>query len=450
MLMAEAFSSLLQVWERGDLSAVPTTLIIDKVLISLYQVLVHTLIAQNTNGLWGPSNSREVAAYATLTISKASILPFATPFPDEIDSAIAAGQKFILSTKDTAPSFLWIEKVTYGSIVLAESYILAALNASSKESLSPSSKVVSLATIPSVDIEGLTKTCFGSLLSDSVDTWKLQAAFIEGCLFRPYLQRLVSDVIPGMKSEKAFEVVPFVWTACSYFTKQPLTTSSLREKIGASLLDQLNGKSYKSSLPTTNGTGHGTNGTELVNGESIHERLATMTNGHCEHEKDINKTNAGSIYEHTTTTNGDSKPEESTATDISSRATQTIARVLEGALPTCATVVRVPNKLTFLLPANFTGDLTDTFFKGTITSDAAVNELFATAARSIFTAYDDELARIVGPEVSVQLVTNRPDSGAFFQAGVYIPSLDEVWFTSTYARYLTLHASLIRIESSLI
>ena len=436
MLMVEAFSSLLQVWERGDLSAVPTTLIVDKVLISLYQVLVHTLMVQNANGSWGPANSREVTAYATLTISKASMLPFAAPFRAKIDSAIAAAQNFLLSTTDTAPSFLWIEKVTYGSIVLAESYVLAALNATSKEPLSPSSKVVSLATIPSVDVEQLTETCFGSLLSHSTDAWKLQAAFIEGCLFRPYLQRLVSGVLPDIKNEKAFEVVSFVWTACNYSAKQPLTTSSLRQKMGASLLDQLNGKSFKASLPTTNGTGHSTNGTKLANGESMHDGLKTISNGHCEPKNGIHKTNGYLIHEQSTTTNGDPKHEESTATDVSRRATQIITRVLEGAAPTCATVTRVPDELTFLLPANFTGDLTDTFFNGTVTSDVSINELFAKAAQSTFTAYDDEFARIVGPEASVQLVTDRPGSGAFFEAGVYISSLDEVWFTSTYARYI--------------
>ena len=444
MLMAEAFSSLLQVWGRGELSAVPTTLIVDQVLMSLYQILVHTLMVQNSNGSWGPSNSREVTAYATLTVSKASILPFVALFRAKIDSAIAAARKFLLSSTDTAPSFLWIEKVTYGSIVLAESYVLAALNVSSKEPLSPSSKVDSLATIPPVDVEQLTRTCFGSLLFDSADTWKLQAAFIEGCLFRPYLQRLVSDVMPGIEDEKAFEVIPFVWTVYNYSAKLPLTTSSLREKMGASLLDRLDGKSFKGNLPPTNGTGHSTNSIKLVNGESMHERPNTTTNGHCEHKESINKTNGSLTHEHTTTNHGDLINEESTAMDISSRVTQTIARVLEGAAPTCTPVTRVPYELTFLLPANFTGNLTDTFFKGTITSDARVNELFATAAQSTFTAYDDEFARIVGPEASVQLVTNRPDSGAFFEAGVYIPSLDEVWFTSTYARYLTLHLSFNR------
>ena len=141
MLMAEAFSSLLQVWEQGELFAIPTSLVVDGVIMSLFQVLVRTLMTQNANKTWGPSNSQEVTAYATLTISKASTLPFAAVIRAQVDSAIASAQEFLPRTKETAPSFLWVEKVTYGSIVLGESYVLAALNASPKVPLSLSSRV---------------------------------------------------------------------------------------------------------------------------------------------------------------------------------------------------------------------------------------------------------------------------------------------------------------------
>ena len=438
MLMAEAFSSFLQVWEQGELFAIPTSLVVDGVIISLFQVLVRTLMTQNANGSWGSSNSREVTAYATLTISKASTLPFAAFIRAQLDSAIASAQDFLLRTKETAPSFLWVEKVTYGSIVLGESYVLAALNASPKVPLSLSSRVASLAKMPSVDVEHLTKVCFGSLLFDSTEAWKLQAAFLEGCLHRPYLQRLADDVVPGANNDKVFEVVPFVWTMCNYSAKQSLTTSSLRRVIGASLLEQLGNKPFKGNSSTTNGTAHSINGSKLVNGESMHEELHTPVNGHSEHEQGIKRANGDFMKEDLTTTiNGDSKPEKPSMTDISARASQACTRVLRGAPSTYHTAMRVPDELTFLLPANFTGNLTDTFFKGTTTSDASVNALLKAAARSTFTSYDDDFARIVGPKVSTQLVANRPGSGAFFEAGVYIPSLDEVWFTSSYARYAT-------------
>ena len=438
MLMAEAFSSLLQVWEQGELFAVPTSLIVDGVIIPLFQVLVRTLMTQNANGSWGPSNSREVTAYATLTISKASTLPIGAFIRAQVDSAIASAQEFLLRTKETAPSFLWVEKVTYGSTVLGESYVLAALNASPKVPFSLSSKVASLAKIPSVDVEHLTKVCFGSLLLDSTERWKLQAAFFEGCLHRPYLQRLADDVVPGAKNDKVFEIVPFVWTMCNYSAKQPLSTSSLRREIGASVLEQLGNKPFKRSTSSTNGTAHGIYGSNLANGDSMHEGLHTAVNGHSKHEQGIKPANGDFKNEDITkTVNGDFKPEEPSMTEISARANQACTQVLGGAASTYQAAMRVPDELTFLLPANFTGNLTDTFFKGTTTSDASVNALLTAAARSTFTSYDDNFARIVGSKVSTQLVANRPGSGAFFEAGVYIPSLDEVWFTSTYARYAT-------------
>ena len=269
--MAEAFSSLLQVWERGDLSAIPTSLVEDGVIISLFQVLVRTLMMQNANGSWGPSNSREETAYATLTIFKASILPFAAVIRAQIDSAIAAAQEFLLHTKETGPSFLWVNKVTYGSFVLGESYVLAALNASRKVSLLLSSRTASLGKILSVDVEHLTRVCFGSLLSDSTEAWKLQAAFLEGCLLGPHLQRLASDIVPGAENDKVLKVVPFVRTTCNCSPKQSLTTSSLGEIMGASLLEQPSNKSSKGSTSTTNGTPHNIDGSKLVNGDSMHD-----------------------------------------------------------------------------------------------------------------------------------------------------------------------------------
>lgn len=299
MLMAEAFSSLLKAWDQGNVSTVPLTLIVDSAIVSLYQVLVRTLIAQNANGSWGPSNSREVTAYATLTIFKASALPFAASICGPIDSAIAAAHKFLLGTEETAPSYLWVEKVTYGSVILAKSYVLAALNVSFKVQPSLSSKVASLATIPSVEVEHLSQTCFGSPLFGPKEAWKLQAAFIEGCLLRPYLQRLADDLVPGIKDETAFEVIPFIWTAYSYVEKQLLSISSLRENIGVSLLEYINDKFFLK--PSTH--------TRLDNGSSKNEKLATTVN-------DSPKPDPTTIFdgysnhEHTPIVNGNSNFEE--------------------------------------------------------------------------------------------------------------------------------------------
>lgn len=155
--------------------------------------------------------------------------------------------------------------------------------------------------------------------------WKLHAAFIEGCLFRPYLQRLASDFLPSIKENKAFEAIPFIWTAYSYAEMQPLSTSGLREKIGASLIEHPKHKFFQklSSISSmTNGMGHGS---ELVNGDSD---PATTVNGYSKNEP-TTKGNVFAKRELNSTSIGGLKHEmPTTTTDITSRASQACIRAL--------------------------------------------------------------------------------------------------------------------------
>ncbi|PGG95909.1 hypothetical protein AJ79_09819 [Helicocarpus griseus UAMH5409] len=406
MLMAEAFAGLLQTWDRGDLSAVPATLIVDEVVVSLYQILVRTLMAQNADGSFGSSGSREVTAYATLTISKASVLPFAAPLAAQINRAIATAQEFISSTTETTPSYLWIEKVTYGSEVLAESYVLAAINASQKKPLDLLPETTSLTTAPLVDIVHLYETCFKSPVFAAADFWRVQAAFIESCLYRPYLRRLAENTVTGKRNHKAFEVVPFVWTVYSYLETQFMTTSALRAKIGDSLLEDLAHSSSKAVKTVYDGatTNGNVKDAAIVNGD--------LTNGD------------GNDVEFV---NGNSKP----AILAINKERQTYACALKGS----STVTHVPYELTYLLPDGAASNLHDTFVQSTNTSSISLNSLLGAAAKSVFTSYDSDFAQVVGTNVSAKLIINLPGSGAFYELGAYIPDLNEVWFTSTFAKY---------------
>jgi hypothetical protein len=387
MLMAEAFSKLLQVWERGDLSIIPAALIVDEITISLYQVLVRTLLAQNSNGSWGPSNSRETTAYAILTISKASVLPYAAPLQEKIEKSIAAAQEFILSTADTGPNYLWVEKVSYGSKTLAESYILAALNATFKQPLTLSSAEKLATTSKLEDIKRLYQTCFETPLFAAEESWKLHAAFIESCLYHPYLQQLAKDA-KSHPENKTIEVISFVWTVYNYLEKQPLTTSTLRQKMSASLLEQLSSKVVKTIACNGSITNGKTNGAEHVNGNS-----SNVANGICREKN-----------------------------------------AYQRALKKPSGITHVPIELTYLLPDNHTGDLHNTFVQSSVTSSASINALLASAANSVFTSYDNSFAEIVGFDATSELIINRPDSGAFYELGAYIPPLNEVWFTSTFTK----------------
>ena len=90
----------------------------------------------------------------------------------------------------------------------------------------------------------------------------------------------------------------------------------------------------------------------------MHAGLHTVVNGHSEHEQGIKRANGDFMKEDLiTTVNGDSRSEEPNMRNISARANQACTRVLRGAASTYLTSMRVPDELTFLFPANFTGNL---------------------------------------------------------------------------------------------
>lgn len=240
MLMAEAFSNLLIVWDKGELPAFPSTFIANSVLICLYQVVVRILNSQNADGSWGSERSSEVTAYALLALCKASIIPHTAAIRPLIQQAMATGRAFMLeNARREELTHTWIEKVTYGSVVLRETYVLAALKMTDPETVpvTLSSRVADLSPVTSLaSIQNLSQLCFKSPIFATSEAWKLQAAYIESQLFSPYLNRLVEDVVPGIKHKSAFEAIPFAWTASNYAAKQPLSTLQLRQCIGASLL----------------------------------------------------------------------------------------------------------------------------------------------------------------------------------------------------------------------
>lgn len=243
MLMAEAFSNLLVVWDRGEIPAFPSTFIANSVLIYLYQVVVRILNSQNADGSWGSERSSEVTAYALLALCKASIIPHTAAIRPLIQQVMVAGRAFMLENAHREElTHTWVEKVTYGSVILRETYVLAALKMTDPENvpITLSSRVADLSPVTSLaTIQDLSHLCFKSPIFATSDAWKLQAAYIESQLFSPYLNRLAEDVVPGIKHKSAFEAIPFAWTASNYAAKQPMSTSQLRQRIGASLLKVL-------------------------------------------------------------------------------------------------------------------------------------------------------------------------------------------------------------------
>lgn len=95
--------------------------------------------------------------------------------------------------------------------------------------------------------------------------------------------------------------------------------------------------------------------------------------------------------------------------------------------------VAIPYEYTYLLPDAFNGNVSYTFVNGTTTSNISLNNLFHTASQAPFIAYSQDFIDLLGPNAQPELIQDRTASEDYFafEAGVWVPELDEVWFTSS-------------------
>jgi len=185
--MAGAFSKLFEEWDRGNLPALPESLIRDEVLLVALQCLVQTLRKQKLNGSWGCIGPVEESSYATLTLKALLSFPWAIFFQPQLFSAIQRARSF-LDHEPSSSEYLWIEKVTYRSPYLASAYVTSAQNSSTRSpQLGNRSKMFCrVPTLPGF------AASIDRNLTIKEPRWLLIASWIEAEL---YLNRLQQDPI---------------------------------------------------------------------------------------------------------------------------------------------------------------------------------------------------------------------------------------------------------------
>ena len=216
MLMSQAFMSLLRSHDRGELTALDTSLVCDCIPLALFQALSRTLQLQNEDGSWSSPPCREVTAYSLLTIAAIATMPFAYHVEREIVTAIDIGRTALvqLVASDISPEYLWIEKVAYSSMVLNETYVLAALSLTSTPTVRLDSAVGS-DTIEIKKVEKFVPFYQKLLTIGTLPAWRIRISLLEGCLFGPLLRKVRFEVFPardlGGKEETYWDNIRFTW-----------------------------------------------------------------------------------------------------------------------------------------------------------------------------------------------------------------------------------------------
>ncbi|KAI9654815.1 MAG: geranylgeranyl pyrophosphate synthetase [Bathelium mastoideum] len=115
-------------WRAGSLPTISDKTITETLLPILTALSVKTIRSQNSDGSWGTKGFKEETAYAVLVLAYSLHLPLKQGFNSDVDTSVEKGRVFLRSKTTISREDLWVEKVTYASDVLSESYILAALN----------------------------------------------------------------------------------------------------------------------------------------------------------------------------------------------------------------------------------------------------------------------------------------------------------------------------------
>jgi hypothetical protein len=131
MLISRSLVELFSRWSFGGLPLFEGDVVVFQIVPLLLRCLSQILASQRPNGAWGLLGPFEETAYAVLALVSLLSLPLPVSLSRKAILAMEMGRAFLLTRGDTHCEFLWIEKITYGSKHLMDTYVLTALNASS-------------------------------------------------------------------------------------------------------------------------------------------------------------------------------------------------------------------------------------------------------------------------------------------------------------------------------
>ncbi|KAJ6438979.1 Copalyl diphosphate synthase-like protein [Purpureocillium lavendulum] len=234
-LLVGSLVSLMASLEQNRLLHVFDEDLQSRIAVTLAQACLRPLFDQKDDGSW--NHSMEETAYGVLILCEARRLYIFDDLREPLDSAIVRGVAFLDSNDSQVQNYVWIEKVTYASPLLTESYLLAARKAAScpvvasvGSDLEPKSS--------SKRMDQYARLFHQTPLFESLPEWELRASLIEASLFLPLLRPRRLDVFPrkGVEDDKYFDLIPFFWTSPNNRARTYASTWFLYEMMNITLL----------------------------------------------------------------------------------------------------------------------------------------------------------------------------------------------------------------------
>ncbi|KAI1128184.1 Copalyl diphosphate synthase [Nemania abortiva] len=213
VLIVEAFVDILNLIEQNKLPGVFDEDLQSRLAVALFQACLRPLLDQQADGSW--NGSIEETAYGVLILSEARRVCFFNDLRQPLDQAIERGVAFIQSIEDRPLNYIWIEKVSYASRLLTDSYTLGALKAAS---LAPATATIGSSlwqNVSSASMDKHVKLFSKAELFSAHPEWELKGSMIEAVLLKPLLLKRRLEVFQrqGMQEDKYFDLIPLFWTS---------------------------------------------------------------------------------------------------------------------------------------------------------------------------------------------------------------------------------------------
>ncbi|KAI5860764.1 Copalyl diphosphate synthase [Durotheca rogersii] len=234
-LLVQALVDFIEATEQGRLPSLSDNALESRVYIAIFQACLRTLLEQQDDGSW--NSSIEESSYGILILSQARRMRFFDDLREPLSLALTRGIGFLRSHDIYTPDHIWIEKVSYGCLMLTRCYAIAALKVSTGP---PGSRVgFRVQDETSRKIRHAISLFQGTPLFINSPQWHIQASMLEGALFHPLLLSYKPNIFPrkGMDEAKYFHIVPFTWTSCNNRSCTFASASFLYDMMVISLLN---------------------------------------------------------------------------------------------------------------------------------------------------------------------------------------------------------------------
>ncbi|KAF1953773.1 hypothetical protein CC80DRAFT_450268 [Byssothecium circinans] len=240
MLFVQALVLILEKYNAGHVEDLASKGFAERIPGAICRQLSQTLSDQKSNGSW--NDSLEITSYSIITVGYALSLPWSAELKDNLRKSIRQGQDYVRAKYSTPDKtdFLWVEKVSYRSLLLHSVYCSAALHLHVVDvPWTPS--IADGFTLPQGDLKK-TQYLISSLpLYRGAKLRSMELVLVEARLMAAQLKLFRNSLfsrsdIP-MTADKYLEFIPMIWVACNHKNGQRLSYKIMREMVLLSLFN---------------------------------------------------------------------------------------------------------------------------------------------------------------------------------------------------------------------